>query len=89
MTLSCIHGFGLGFKGGGGSASKGGIEVKIRAWFLARIWAVREPQLEAKILKKIAKKLHKCPKTGQNGPVVGFFSRFLAPIAAISTRKPI
>jgi hypothetical protein len=49
-----IHGFGLRFRGEGGISEQGGrgVGVKIIACFLARIGAVREPHLEAKILKK-------------------------------------
>jgi hypothetical protein len=38
--------------GGGQRAGGGGVGVKIIACFLAWIWAVREPHLENKILKK-------------------------------------
>jgi hypothetical protein len=51
MVAGIIHGFGLRFRGGGGVSEQGGVGVKkIIACFLARIWAVREPHLEAKIL---------------------------------------
>jgi hypothetical protein len=54
-------------------------DIGMRACFLARIWAVCEPHLGAKILKNGKKKVARCSKTGLNCPVVGFL-RVLKPL---------
>jgi hypothetical protein len=53
-------------------------------FFQARILAICEPYLEAKIFyKKVKKKNYKCTKTGPNCLVVGFFA-FLSPYSKIN-----
>jgi hypothetical protein len=74
-----IHGFGLRFKEKGVSDRGEGLRIKNRSCLLPWIWAVCDPYLKGKILKKwqkVSKKIKNRPKLPIGGKFFGFFSPF-------------